>query len=124
AEGQIVGRWALAAADLAGCLAVAASVEGIKLRESGRPPPIVLWEGVFEASEYDAVEQYSLWPAAGNQWQLEALLSRHWKKPVKVWLKMDSGMHRTGFFPHDYASAYAALKQSEYVDSIVKFSHF
>ncbi len=33
-------------------------------------------------------------------------------------------MHRTGFFPHDYASAYAALKQSEYVDSIVKFSHF
>lgn len=124
AYGHGAVRCAFALADLADGFAVATIDEGIRLRESGITHPIVLLEGVFEASEYEAVEQYSLWPAVGNQWQLEALLVRHWKKPVKVWLKMDSGMHRTGFFPHDYASAYAALKQSEYVDSIVKFSHF
>ena len=37
---------------------------------------------------------------------------------------MDSGMHRAGFFPHNYTSAYTALKQCKHVDSIVKFSHF
>ena len=33
-------------------------------------------------------------------------------------------MHRAGFFPHNYAAAYTALKQSESVENIVKFSHF
>ena len=37
---------------------------------------------------------------------------------------MDSGMHRAGFFPQDYAAAYNALKQSPKVAEIVKMSHF
>lgn len=124
AYGHGAVRCAFTLADLADGFAVATVEEGVELRRNGICNPIVLLEGVFEASEYAAVEEYALWPAVGNQWQLEALLAHHWQTPVKVWLKMDSGMHRTGFFPHDYASAYAALKQSEYVDSIVKFSHF
>ncbi len=97
AYGHGAVRCAFALADLADGFAVATIDEGIRLRESGITHPIVLLECVFEASEYEAVEQYSLWSAVGNQWQLEALLIRHWKKPVKVRLKMDSGMHRTGF---------------------------
>ena len=33
-------------------------------------------------------------------------------------------MHRTGFFPHNYAAAFAALRQSGKVGEIVKMSHF
>ena len=86
--------------------------EAVELRAQGITQPIVLLEGVFDAAEYAAVDEYGLWPVVADQWQLETLLKHEWKTPVKVWLKMDSGMHRAGFFPHNYASAYTALAQS------------
>ena len=55
---------------------------------------------------------------------MEGLLAFDWREPATVWLKMDSGMHRTGFFPHNYAAAFAALRQSGKVGEIVKMSHF
>ncbi|MCS4533280.1 alanine racemase [Neisseria montereyensis] len=124
AYGHGAVRCAHALADSADGFAVAYLAEAVELRENGIDHPILLLEGVFEAKEYAAVEQYDLWPAVCSQWQLEALLRHPWQKPVKVWLKMDSGMHRAGFFPHDYAAAYTALKQSGVVADIVKFSHF
>lgn len=104
--------------------AVACIEEAIELREAGINLPIVMLEGVFEPSEYALVDQYRLWPVVGNNWQLETLLAYHWQTPVTVWLKMDSGMHRTGFFPHDYAPAYQALAQSSKVAGVVKITHF
>lgn len=124
AYGHGVLRCAQALADLTDGYAVSCIEEAIELRQAGLELPIVLLEGVFEAEEYALVEQYHLWPVVGNLWQLESLLAFNWQQPVKVWLKMDSGMHRTGFFPHDYASAYYALAQSSRVDSIVKMTHF
>lgn len=124
AYGHGAVRCAHALADLADGFAVASIEEAIELREHGIANPIVLLEGVFEAAEYRLVDEHRLWPAVCSQWQLEALLKHTWQHPVKVWLKMDSGMHRAGFFPHNYAAAYTALKQSACVDSIVKFTHF
>ena len=117
-------RCAHALADIADGFAVATIEEALELREGGIKNPIVLLEGVFEAAEYALIDQHRLWPAVGSQWQLEALLAHDWQQPVNVWLKMDSGMHRAGFFPHNFAAAYTALKQSAKVADIVKFSHF
>ena len=124
AYGHGAVRCAHALADIADGFAVASAEEGVELRESGITNPIVLLEGVFDAADYAVVDQYGLWPAVGSQWQLEAMIAHQWKQPVKVWLKMDSGMHRSGFFPHNYAAAYTALKQCKEVSDIVKFSHF
>lgn len=124
AYGHGAVRCAHALADLADAFAVACIEEAIELRENGIKQPIVLLEGVFDAAEYDLVEQYGLWPVVAGQWQLEALLRREWRQPVNVWLKMDSGMHRAGFFPHNYAAAYTALKQSGKVAEIVHMTHF
>ena len=124
AYGHGAVRCAHALSDLADGFAVATIDEAVELRKNGIENPIVLLEGVFEPDEYAAVEQYKLWPGIACQWQLEAFLAYRWQQPVKVWLKMDSGMHRAGFFPHNYASAFTALKQSSYVSDIVKFSHF
>ena len=121
-HGAIRCAWALH--DLADGFAVATLDEAIELREAGIQNPILLLEGVFDASEYAQVEQYCLWPTVTSQWQLEALLEYSWQQPVKVWLKMDSGMHRAGFFAHNYASAYHALAQSPNVSDIVKMTHF
>ena len=117
-------RCAHALADIADGFAVAFLEEAAELRRGGIANPIVLLEGVFEAAEYAEVERLNLWPVVGNQWQLESLLAHEWQKPVQVWLKMDSGMHRTGFFPHEYAPAYTALAQSGKVAAIVKTSHY
>lgn len=124
AYGHGAVRCAHALADLADGFAVASLEEAVELRENGIENPIVLLEGVFDAGEYAKVDAYRLWPAVGNQWQLEALLHHDWQNPPTVWLKMDSGMHRTGFFPHNYAAAYTTLKQCGHVAAIVKFSHF
>lgn len=124
AYGHGAVRCAHALADLADGFAVAALAEAVELRQNGIENPIVLLEGVFDAAEYAQIDAYRLWPAVCSQWQLEALLHHEWQNPVKVWLKMDSGMHRAGFFPHNYAAAYTALKQCRHVADIVKFSHF
>lgn len=124
AYGHGAVRCAHALADLADGFAVASVEEAVQLREHGIKNPILLLEGVFEAKEYEQVDRFRLWPAVCSQWQLEALLHHSWQQPVKVWLKMDSGMHRAGFFPHNYAAAHTALKQNQNIESIVKFSHF
>ena len=111
AYGHGAVRCAQALSEIADGFAVATVDEAVELRESGITNPIVLLEGVFEASEYATVDKYNLWPGVASQWQLEALIAYNWQNPVKVWLKMDSGMHRAGFFPHNYTSAYTALKQ-------------
>ena len=124
AYGHGAVRCAQALADLADGFAVAAIEEALTLREAGITQPIVLLEGVFEAAEYALVDQHRLWPVVQNAWQLEALLAHCWQHPVTVWLKMDSGMHRAGFFPHDYAPAHQALSQSPQVAAVVNMTHF
>ena len=123
AYGHGAVRCAHALADLADGFAVAFLEEAVELRKQGITQPIVLLEGVFDAAEYAAVDEYGLWPVVADQWQLETLLKHEWKTPVKVWLKMDSGMHRAGFFPHNYASAYTAPAQSGKVSDLWKTSH-
>ena len=124
AYGHGAVRCALALEDLADGFAVACLEEARLLRESGIVSPIVLLAGVFDAAEYAQVDAYGLWPVVGSQWQLEALLRHNWQKPARVWLKMDSGMHRGGFFPQNYSSAYTALVQSGRVEGVVRMSHF
>ncbi|WP_037586773.1 alanine racemase [Stenoxybacter acetivorans] len=124
AYGHGAVQCALALRDLADGYAVACLEEAVQLRQAGIELPIVLLEGVFDAEEYAVIDQHRLWPVVQTQWQLETLLAHNWQTPVSVWLKMDSGMHRAGFFPQDYAPAYYALAQSEKVADIVKMSHF
>ncbi len=45
-------------------------------------------------------------------------------KPITVWLKLDSGMHRVGLHPADYQAAYQRLLASGKVAKIVLMSHF
>lgn len=82
------------------------------------------WKGLWRQTEYAEIDKYDLWTVVHNQTQLENLLAYNWQKPATVWLKMDSGMHRVGFFPHNFAAAYTALSQSNKVANIVKMTHF
>ena len=104
--------------------AVACIEEALELRAAGITQPILLLEGFFEASELALIDQHQLWCVVHSLWQLDAIEQARLSRPLQVWLKLDSGMHRVGLFPEQYQAAYQRLQASGKVDKIVLMSHF
>tara|TARA_R110001583_G_scaffold16561_17_gene67925 strand:+ start:27874 stop:28956 length:1083 start_codon:yes stop_codon:yes gene_type:complete len=113
-----------ALADVADAFGVACIEEAIELRDAGIKQPILLLEGFFSADELVYISENNLWCAIHNQFQLDALKAAKLNQPINVWLKMDSGMHRLGFLPEEYADAFQQLSAMSQVNSIVHMSHF
>ena len=124
AYGHGAVQCAKAIADEADGFAVACLEEALQLRQAGINNPILLLEGFFEAAELVEIVAHDLWIVVHAVWQLEILLAAKLAKPVQVWLKMDSGMHRVGLSPAEYASVYARLNGHANVAKIVLMSHF
>lgn len=104
--------------------AVACLEEALQLREARIPEPILLLEGFFEAAELPEIVANDLWIVVHAQWQLEILLEANLAKPLQIWLKMDSGMHRVGLPPSEYVQAYKRLKDHKNVEKLVLMTHF
>lgn len=124
AYGHGAARCAQALSGCADGFAVACLDEALSLREAGIELPILLLEGVFDREELQLAERHRLWLVVQSQEQLAMVLASAPAMPFRVWLKMDSGMHRAGFSPTEYAHAWQLLRQSGKVASIVKMSHF
>ena len=124
AYGHGAVRCAQALQEQADGFAVACIEEALQLREAGIRGPILLLEGFFEADELPLIEQHELWCVVHSLWQLEAIERSAVRRPLTVWLKMDSGMHRVGLHPADYQAAYQRLLASGKVAKIVLMSHF
>ena len=103
---------------------VACIEEALELREAGIRAPIVLLEGFFEADELALIERHDLWTVVASPWQVEALERHRSEKPLQVWLKLDSGMHRLGLSPVEYLDAWQRLRALPYIDDIVAMTHF
>jgi alanine racemase len=104
--------------------AVACIEEALELRAAGIRAPILLLEGFFEASELALIVEHGLWCVVHSLWQVEALEQTPMAKPITVWLKVDSGMHRVGVDPRDYRAAYQRLQATGKVADIVLMTHF
>ena len=104
--------------------AVACIEEALELRAAGIRAPVLLLEGFFEADELSLIVEQDLWCVVHLLWQLEAIEQATLRKPITVWLKLDSGMHRVGLHPADYQAAYQRLLASGKVAKIVLMSHF
>lgn len=124
AYGHGAVRCAQALQEQADGFAVACIEEALQLREAGIRGPILLLEGFFEADELALIEQHDLCCVVHALWQLEAIERSSVRKPLTVWLKLDSGMHRVGLHPADYQAAYRRLLASGKVAKIVLMSHF
>ena len=104
--------------------AVACIEEALELRAAGIRAPILLLEGFFEADELPLIVEHDFWCVVHSLWQLDAIEHTKLAKPIHVWLKLDSGMHRVGLHPTDYKTAYQRLQASDNVAKIVLMSHF
>lgn len=104
--------------------AVACLEEAIQLKNAGIKNPILLLEGFFEAAELPEIVANDLWIVVHAQWQIEILLAAKLAKPLQVWLKMDSGMHRAGLEKSAYEQAFMSLTGHVNIAKIVLMSHF
>ncbi|MDR9751014.1 alanine racemase [Pseudomonas sp. SZMC_28357] len=104
--------------------AVACIEEALELRAAGIRAPVLLLEGFFEADELALIVEHNFWCVVHSLYQLEAIENASLAKPITVWLKLDSGMHRVGLHPKDYQAAYQRLLATGKVAKIVLMSHF
>ena len=103
---------------------VAMLEEAIALREAGFDRRIVLLEGAFDAGEFMLISGYRVDVVVHHRSQLEMLEQARLARPLDVWLKLDTGMHRLGFPPAAVADVVQRLKHVGQVGSIFFMSHF
>src|ERR1043166_2111831 len=96
--------WVAQALGEADAFGVASLEEGLTLRDAGVAKPICLLEGFFDAAELPLVAQHNFQTVVHHEAQLRALEDVRLEKPLSVWIKLDTGMHRLGFAPEHFAS--------------------
>jgi len=112
----------LASADAFG---VACLEEAMQLRAVGIENPVVLLEGPFSVDELKAAATGGLESVVHNEVQLRLLETTTLARPIKVWLKIDTGMHRLGFEPDAVIDAYRRLSSCRSVDGVPRLmTHF
>ena len=85
--------------------------EAIKLRDAGVKKSIVLLEGFFDKDELMIIAEKQLETVLHNKQQVIDFINADLPQPIKVWLKLDTGMHRIGLAPEEMASCYNQLTQ-------------
>jgi alanine racemase len=124
AYGHGIVRVANALKDLTDGFGVASIDEALQLRAAGFHQPVLLLEGPFCQQELaEAVEQqFDL--VIHQQQQIEWLTAQPLAKPLSVWLKLDTGMHRLGFTLQQAVEACQHLQQSANVSQLNAMTHF
>ena len=102
---------------------VACGEEAWALRMAGIKQTITLIEGFFDEEEFSLIEEHQLGVTIHHIWQVNALAKAKLKTPLKIWLKIDTGMHRLGLAPDSVAEAVDYLSQSGNVSEIGFITH-
>ncbi|AHG19842.1 alanine racemase [Chania multitudinisentens RB-25] len=109
----------------ADCYGVARIGEAVKLRSGGIVKPILLLEGFFCAEDLPTLVVNNIETAVHSLEQLEALEQVELAHPVRVWMKLDTGMHRLGVRPEQAEAFYQRLSACRNVVQPVNImSHF
>ena len=99
AYGHGIVKVAEALEPLAPAFAVAFIDEAVQLRDAGIHKPILVLQGATHVADIAKAAANDFWLLLHHQQQVDWVLSSHSAVPVKVWLKVETGMHRLGFLP-------------------------
>ena len=125
AYGHGATRCAIALQPYAPIFGVACIEEALALRKAGIHKPIVLLEGVFSADEVAVAAKQDFWVMVEDPTQVSAVLNATLPKPITVWIKVDTGMHRLGLSPGNVSGYYQQLLISDNVATEIVFAtHF
>ena len=110
--------------DVADGFAVASLEEAAEVRALQGEARILLLEGCFEADEYAFAAQLGLDVVLHSDQQAQQLLAANLARPLNLWLKLDSGMHRLGFSAAAVRDWHGRLQRAEQVAELNLLSHF
>ncbi len=103
---------------------VAAISDAERLRAAGLSQRIVLLSGIDEAADLPLLRRLRLDTVIHHESQLRLLELDRDPAPIRVWLKLDSGMHRLGFPARRAAEVHARLRALPAIDrEIVVMTH-
>lgn len=89
--------------------------------------PILILQGFIQRDEIKSICESDFQLVVHSLTQLEILdheINRiNLKKPLTLWLKMDSGMGRLGLAAQEYADAYRSLIAKPYVKEVIMMTH-
>ncbi len=105
---------------------VARTHEGVYLRQLGYQKPIVVVNGFFSREELLLCDEYRLDTSIQHPSQLAILdsVASELKQPLRVWLKLETGMHRLGVETERVTQVYQQLQQHSKVADIILMTHF
>ncbi|WP_120996941.1 alanine racemase [Stutzerimonas urumqiensis] len=124
AYGHGVARVVETLKPLADGFAVASLEEALQVRDVAPHARLLLLEGCFEPDEYALAAQHGLDVAVQGDEQAHWLLAAKLDRPLNVWLKLDSGMHRLGMDASSVRRWHARLAEAEQVAELNLMSHF
>lgn len=104
---------------------VASIADGQRLRAAGASQRVVVLSGPDEAGDLAELRRLRLDAVIHHDAQIDLLAADADARPLRVWLKLDTGMHRLGFAPERAREVHARLRALRGVDrDIVLMTHF
>ncbi|CAM3036622.1 alanine racemase [Legionella worsleiensis] len=95
---------------------VACLEEALAIKRMGSQTPCILFQGVFSPDELLVVAQNRLECVLHQPHQLEWLINTPLPNPIKLWVKVNTGMHRLGFKIGELGNVISALQSCSWVD--------
>ncbi|ARD23854.1 MULTISPECIES: alanine racemase [Shewanella] len=83
--------------------------EALQLRAGGVSAKLLLLEGCFRQSDLPLLVEHQIDTVVHHESQLEMLEQSSLSKPITVWMKVDTGMHRLGFDLEQFNEIYQRL---------------
>lgn len=104
---------------------VACLEEALAIRAMGCRTQCVLVQGIFSLDELMIVSQHQFASVLHQHQQLQWLLNNPLPNPIKLWIKVNTGMNRLGFKAHELQGIMNALQACSWVDQdIGLMTHF
>jgi alanine racemase len=104
--------------------AVARLQEALALREAGIEQRILLLATLLDHADLAICSQRSIDVTAHDKASVDSIDAVACKMPLRVWLKLDSGMHRVGLDPAAFIEADRTLASRPGVLELTHMTHF
>lgn len=95
---------------------VACLEEALAIRALGVETQCILFQGVFSSDELLVAAENEFACVLHHPQQVQWLINTPLPKPLKIWVKVNTGMHRLGFKIHELQKVMKALQACFWVD--------
>jgi alanine racemase len=104
-------------------LAVARLDEALQLRGAGIALRILLLGSLLDNDDLALCSLHNIDVTAHDMATVRRIAANTQRGPLRVWLKLDSGMHRLGLTPEEFGAADRLLREAKGIAELLHFTH-